>query len=223
MTLIKTVTTDTNNVGQFKGTVNWVKSGDFLSRGANAMMLRKLVIEKFVGCVQSYCCNIDGEFAVSQHIFHEPENSKVFETCMMVQRIDHLLIFDGGKITKVSNFYSSESGRMLKQIRSEENFQIHVNPLSNVPPKNFVKNLHENWQNDLELMSMYLEFKAKRKEELKKKFESPCMKLALRDYINSLIKCKPSNIMNFTLEFMRKLEQGNVQILKTFERRIQQN
>jgi hypothetical protein len=142
---------------------------------------------------------------------------------MMVQRIDQLLIFDGGKITKISNFYSPESGRMLKQMRSDDSFQIHVNPLSNLPPKNFVKNLDENWQNDLELMSMYLEFKAKRKEELKKKFESPYVKMALRDYINSLIRCKPSNIMNFTLEFMRKLEQGgNAQMLKTFERRIQQ-
>lgn len=222
MTLIKTVTTDAKAVEQLKGTVNWVKRGDFLPRGANTMMLRKLALEKFVGCVQSYCCDIDGEFAVSQHIFHEPESSKVFESCMMVQRIDQLLIFDNGKITKISSFYSSESGRMLKQIASEDNFQIHVNPLSNLP-RNFVKNLHENWQNDLELMSMYLEFKAKRKEQLKKKFESPCVKVALGDYINSLIRCKPSNIMNFTLEFMRKLEQGgNAQILKTFERRIQQ-
>lgn len=209
---------------QLKGIVEWEKSGDFLPRGANLLMVRKLALEKFTGRVQSYCCDIDGNFAVLQHIFNQPENSKVFDKCMMVQRVDQLLIFDNGKIKKKSGFYSSETGRMLKQILPEENLQIHINPLSNIPPRDFVKNLHENWQNDLELMTMYLEFKAKRKEELKKKFESPCVKLALRDYINSLIKSKPSNIMNFTLEFMRKLEQGgNVQILKTFERRIQQN
>lgn len=188
------------------------------------MMLRKAVLDKFYGCIQSYCCDIDGEFAISQHIFHKPENTRVFENCMMVQRIDQLLIFDNGIISKISCFYSSETGRMLKQLWSDSSLQIHVNPLADLPPKNFVKNLHENWQEDLQLMSMYLEFKANRKEELKEKFESPCVKAALRDYINSLIKCKPKSIMNFTLEFMRKLEQGgNFQVLKTFERRIQQN
>lgn len=224
MTLIKTHTTDGGSTEQLKGNINWTKKGNFLSKGANVMILRKLVDEKFVGCVHAYCCNIDGEFAVSQHIFNETENLKVFDKCMHVQRIDQILIFDNGRVEKYSYFYSSESGRMLKQMWTEDLFQIHINPLSDLPPKNFNKTLHENWQDDLELMTMYLEFKAKRREELKTKFNSPCVKSALRDYVNSLIKCKPKSIMNFTMEFMRKLEQGgNVQMLKTFERRIQQN
>ena len=186
------------NVEQLKGNVNWEKDGDFLSRGAMVLMVRKLVLSRFNGCIQSYSCDIDGEFALSQHIFHKPEQTLVCKKFIKVQRVDQLQIFDNGTILKISCFFSCETG----------------------PPNNFAKNLEENWQNDLHLMSKYLEIKAKRKEELKEKFNTPCVKSALQNYIGSLIKCKPENVMNFTLDFLRKLEQSNEsEVLKTFDRR----
>lgn len=212
------------NVEQLKGTVDWTKEGDFLARGAYTLMLRKLVLEKFYGCIQSYCCDFDGEFALSQHIFHKPEQSLIFEKSLKIQRVDQLLIFDCGKISKISCFFSCTTGHLLKQMWNNNSYQIHINPISDLPPNNFPKNLHEHWQEDLEMMSKYLEFKAKKKEELKQKFESPCLKLALRDYINCLVKCKPKSVMNFTMEFMRKLEKSsNFEVLKTFDRRRIQN
>lgn len=208
------------NVEQLKGNVNWEKDGDFLSRGAMVLMVRKLVLSRFNGCIQSYSCDIDGEFALSQHIFHKPEQTLVCEKFIKVQRVDQLQIFDNGTILKISCFFACETGHMLKQLWAHNPYEIHVNPLNDLPPNNFAKNLQENWQDDLHLMSKYLEFKAKRKEELKEKFNTPCVKSALRNYIGSLIKCKPDSVMNFTLDFLRKLEQSNeAEVLKTFDRR----
>lgn len=214
--LIKSMTTRDGTVEQFKGAVDWSKEGDFLARGGNVLMLRKLILEKFTGCVQSYFCNIDGEFALSQHFFHKPEQLKVFEEFERVQRVDQLLIFDNGMISKISCFFSSKTGHLLKQIWNNNSYLIHINPMLNFSHEN----PHDNWQKDIELMSKYFEYKAKRKEELKQKFQEPCVKSALHDYINSLIKCKPQSIMNFTLDYMRKLEQNTkTDLLKTINRR----
>ncbi|KAG5675043.1 hypothetical protein PVAND_004982 [Polypedilum vanderplanki] len=223
--LVKKITRD-DFTEEFKADVEWTKSGDFLSFGANILLMRKLVMEKFKGCVQSYGCNIDGEFSLCQHWFHKSEyklfNNKPFET----KRIDQLMIFKDDKIEKITTFFNLKTARMLKEMNNSNNYFIYMNPL-NVQQK-YTKDLKENWENDIQLWSAYLQFKANRKEELKKKFESAHMKFVLKDYIKSLIKCKPQNIMNFTMDFICKLEQdckvdAQVQIFETVNRRNQQN
>ncbi|KAL7039805.1 hypothetical protein ACKWTF_000123 [Chironomus riparius] len=225
--LTKSITKD-KDTECFNRDVEWTKSGDFLSAGARALMIRKLIMENFNQCIQAYTCDIDGDFALTQFWFHGIELKFMNDHALTVKRVDRILIFEEKKIKKISSFFLLQSGQMLKQICDSQNYFIHSNPLIDPFQAKYTKHLQKNWQDDVELMSMYLEYKAKRKEELKKKFESPQMKIVLNDYILNLIKCKPEGIMNFTAEFIRKLERNNnvnvqLQIFKTVERRNQQN
>jgi hypothetical protein len=205
----------------WRGNVEWSHQGDFVSRGASILLHRKLILEKFAGCIQSYCCDINGEFALCQHIFHEPEHcvaDKLLEKHDKVQRVDQILIFDNGKVHKIATFFSSATGRMLKQMCSFHAHQLHINPITDSKKAN--KKITDNWQEDLQLMTKYFEFKAKRKEELRERFDSPCVKSALRNYIECLIKCKPKNVMNYTFEFIQKLEKdASIHVLKTNDQR----
>lgn len=191
-------------------------------------MIRKLVTENFNGCIQSYTCDINGDFTLSQYWFHKIKMEFIYDHAMTIKRVDHMRVYDDMQIDKYSSFFLLQSGQMLKQIDSNQSYFIHMNPFVDPFEKKCTENLQENWHEDVQLMSMYLEYKAKRKQELKQKFESPQMKFLLNEYIQNLIKSKPNNIMNFTVEFIRKLEHNNnvnvqLQIFKTIERRTQQN
>lgn len=221
--MIKTETKD-GKTEQSKCNIEWTLPGDYLSSGANVLLTRRLVINKFEGCIHSWNCDLDGEFSLSQQWFQKPETVVVTENPHEVQRINRLLISANGHVSKHSSYYHSGTGCLLKEIYANTSMQIHLNPFSEIPPMNCIKDLHLNWESDLQLMSMYLEFKEKRKEELKQQLEHPRMKSILCDYIMCLVKNKPKSVMNFTLDFVRKLERdGNVQVYQTAGRRHQQN
>lgn len=221
--MIKTETKD-GETDQWKGRVEWTQPGDYLSGGANVLLTRRLVQNRFSGCIQSWNCDINGVFSLSQHWFQEPETTLVIDKYLEVQRVNRLLISHDGNVSRHSSYCLSGNGCLLKEVYSKTPFRIHINPYSDVPPINRIKDLHLNWESDLQLLSMYLEFKEKRKDELKKHLEQPRMQNILRDYILCLVKSKPKSVMNFTVDFVRKLERdGNVQVYQTADRRHQHN
>lgn len=182
------------------------------------------MLDKYDGCVQSWHCDIEGKFSLSQHWFQAPETIMVIDCPLEVQRINKLLISDNGHISRHSSFFLTSTSCLLKEVYSENSHKIHVNPFSELTTKNCIKDLHLNWESDIQLMSMYMEFKEKRKEQLKQQLEHPRMKSILRDYILCLVKSKPKSVMNFTVDFVRKLERdGNAQVYQTASRRHQQN
>jgi hypothetical protein len=222
--LVKTRTKDATTE-RLKADVKWHKPGDFLSHGANVLLQRKAVLEGFKGCLQAYCCDINGEFALCQQWVHKAERKLLVGEIMPTKRIDQLMIYDDDRMVKVTSFFSLKTGRMLRRAVTDVDHFTHINPLSD--EEQYKKNLLENWEKDIELMLKYLEFKAKRKSELKAKFETPHVQQALRNYIGTLIKSKPQNVMNFTIEFLKKLERNSknvkvqIQILETANRRHQ--
>jgi len=213
--MIKAETKDGESQEQ-KINIEWDQPGDFLSSGANLLLIRRLVQDKFVGCIQSWQCNINGEFSLSQHWFHKPDTMVVIDSSHEVQVVDRLLISENEEVSRISSFFFSDNGRLLKEMYTKTPRQIHLSPFSEIPPRNCVKDLHLNWESDLQLMSMFLEFKEKRKEELKQQLKHPRMKKILTDYILCLVKSKPKSVMDFTVDFVRKLERdGNAQVYET--------
>lgn len=213
---------------KWKSDVKWIHSGDFLSSGANILLSRHLVLDKFEGCVQTWSYDFEGDFCLSQHWFNKIEETKVLNKSVEVQRVDRLMVSKDGKQLKTSSFFLSATGHLLKEICPEFTSTIHLNTFSDLPPKTCVKDRHLNWESDIQLMSTYLDYKWKREEELKTKLEQPRFKNVLRDYILCLVKNKPQSVMNFTLDFVRKLERnGNArsahQIYQTADRRRQRN
>lgn len=203
--------------------MQWNQPGDFLSFGGNILLTRRLVLDKFEGFIQSWSCNHAGEFFLSQHLFLQPEIMTVLDKVVHVQRVNRLTISDE-TVSRLSSFFLADAGYVLKQICSQNSFIFHLNPFSDLPPKKCIKDLEVNWQNDLQLMSAYLDFKEKRKDELQQQLQQPRVKNILHDYILCLVKSKPKSVMNFTLDFVRQLERdGNVQLYRTADRRHQQN
>lgn len=220
--LVKSETKD-GQTEQWKSEVKWNQPGDFLSYGANVLLTRRLVLDKFVGRIQSWTYNLDGEFLLCQHWFREPEQMMVLDKTVPVRRVNRSIISDE-IVRRLSSFFLDDTGCLLKEICSQTRSTIHLNPFSDLPPKTCIKDLHLNWQNDIQLMSMFLDFKEKRKDELNLQLNQPRVKNILRDYILCLVKSKPQSVMNFTLDFVRKLERdGNVQLYQTVDRRHQQN
>ena len=220
--MLKSVTKN-DSTTQWKTEFKWSQPGDFLSLGANVLMTRRLIIDAFVGCIQSWTCDIDGEFYLSQHWFLDPETTAISCRQIEVQQVDRLLIMSNGEFIKHSSYFISGFGYLLKETCSKHPSILQINPFSELPPKKCNKDLHTKWESDLQLMSLYLEFKDKRKEELKSELALPRIHNVLHDYILCLVKNKPKSVMDFTVDFVRKLERdGNVQqIYQTADRRQQ--
>lgn len=220
--LIKTETRH-NKSEQWKSEVKWIQTGDFLSRGANTLLMRWLTAEKFNGSVETWTCDINGEFILSKHFFHRAEETEINGKAFEVQQVDRVMIRGDGKSSQLSSFFIG--GNLIKEISTLHQSVVHLNPFSELPPKKCVKSLQENWEGDLELMSMFLDHKAKRKEELKQMSQIPRVKNHLRDYIAFIIKSKPKAVMDLTVDFVRKLERrGNDhQVYRTASRRHQHN
>lgn len=211
---------------QRQADVRWTKPGDFIACGASALLIRHLAVEKFKGCIQSWTCTIDGDFCVAQQLFHQPEMTAMptINKTAEVQRVDQLLTADGGKVVKTSSFLLAGAGNLLKEVSSPLPLVFHLSPMSGLSPPRFLKNLRENFLNDVRMMSIYLDYKLQRMDELKQQLGRPPIRHVLRDYLILLMKTKPTSVMNFTVDFVRKLERdGNVQVRQTADRRHQQN
>lgn len=205
--------------------IKWTEPGDFISCGANVLLTRRLVLDGFEGCVNCWTCDMAGNFLLSRQTFLKPELTSVLDQLTQVQRVNRLLITKNGQVTKISSFFHSPTSCLIKEISSTKPCAIHLNPLSEFPTKTAFKDLHVSWDADLQLMSKFLDCKEKRKAELKQQFDHPRMKMIFRDFILCLIKSKPTNIMSFTMDFLRKMErEANVhQVYQTANRRHQQN
>lgn len=211
---------------KWKRDIPWTEPGDFLCCGANILMTRHLVLEKFTGCIEAWTNDSEGEVILSQHRFMQPEVVKVNCKEVRMQQVDRLLIQKNGDFDKHSSFFHSCSSNLLREFCCANSLFIQLNPFSDLPPIPCLKHSHLDWRSDLQLMSKFLECKARRKEELKEHFEGPRLHNILRDYVLCLVKNKPKSVMNFTLDFMRKLARdgnGRAEVLETADRRHQQN
>lgn len=220
--MTKTITQD-DNTDHWQGDLKLNGTGDFLSCGANVLLTRQLVLQKFTGSIQSWMCDFDGVLHLSQHQFHQPELLTVLDTSAQVQRVDRLLISSDGKVSKHSTFFLVDTANVLKEISSLCPCTFHINPFSNLPPRK-IANFRENMQDSMELMTKYLDYKANRKDELKLELqqqENSRSRRILRDFVECLVSGKPRSAMNLTLDFIRQLERdGNApQLFRTSSRR----
>lgn len=184
--------------------------------------MRRLTTDKFEGNIETWTCDIDGDFILSKHRFHRPESTEISRKSFDVQRVDRLMIRDDRNSWKLSSFFIG--GSLIKEISCNHRNFIHLNPFTELPLTKHVKNLHENWESDLQLISMFHDFKAKRKDELKQFTDIPRVKNLLRDFVTSIMKSKPE-IVQLTVDFLRKLERSanDFQLNRTASRRHQQN
>ena len=125
-----------------------------------------------------------------------------------VYRIDRRRMRDE-KITGESKTLLTKSGRILRHEWLDTSYLLRINPYAdpNVVKKNCCRDrsaLRENWPEDLELMSKYLDAKScnvvKHTEYLK---NHPEVKKLLADYTTTLLMVKPEDVIGFTVQHFR--------------------
>lgn len=176
-------------------------------------------MEGFEGNLETWSCDINGDFFLSKHVFHPKKDTEIFGKTFEVQQVDRVMMTEDNS-WKTSSFYIS--GNLVKEISSSHTYTIHLNPFSDFPPENFANNLQEKWQKDLELMTTYLNYKEHRKCELQQ--VASVSRNILRDYVASILRNKPKFVLDFTLEFLRKLERNAIdrEVFRTANRRRHQ-
>lgn len=103
------------------------------------------------------------------------------------------------------------TGHLIKYKSSRSAFTWHINPLSQVPPfkRSNDEPSHLQWKNDAELLAVFLD----KKNDLQKKYQNellykrPAIKSIIRDYVLCLLRNKPENILDFTLEHFIALKE----------------
>lgn len=181
------------------------ESGDVLNIFPFAsfiILARYLINNQFSGETILDFENRNGKAFASKIIIEEPTLRKINGMEMSVTRITQN---DEEFIT-----YFLESGHILRHESKNSSYVIHLNPLSPIPPNNFLTNLDQEWEKDIQLYSMYLDKKDNMKNEsmnfLK---DNPQLKNLIQDYLSVLLLSKPENVIEFSMEFFRGIAEGS--------------
>lgn len=101
------------------------------------------------------------------------------------------------------------SGHLIKYESCFSEYVWHINPLSKLPPYNFIVDRNENVdsKNDAQLLAMYLDKKFDLEEKLRQDIfkHRPEIKNIIRDYVMCLVNKKPENVLQFTMEYFMRL------------------
>lgn len=205
---------ETNGEGEMKknrGTINANIIGSFITEGMNFLLMRHFAIQEFEGQIEAYGINVTGEIFRMMYSIHPHTPMIVNRVRSDVIRIKRT-IFRQKEDPKVIIHYYLTTGHLLQIIYGKEskNLFMHVNPLSPIPPTGFIMNTHKHWMDDIELLSKYLDLKERRQLELKTYLKDrPDLKCFIKDYIMMLLQLKPTDVLNFTIEYFMSLGNCN--------------
>lgn len=194
------------NTKNLRDSVHYSKeSGDVLNIFPFALFIilaRYLVINKFSGETVLDFENRNGKDLETKIIIEEPKLSKINGMEMNIKRIT---LNDEEFIT-----YFLESGHILRHESKNSSYIVHISPLSPIPPSNLLMKLDQDWENDIQLYSMYLDMKDNMKNEsLKFLNDNPQLKNLIKDYLTVLLLSKPGNVIEFSMDFFRGIAGGS--------------
>ncbi|CRK99860.1 CLUMA_CG013163, isoform A [Clunio marinus] len=223
--LIKSKTED-EKTEYWRSNVEWKKTGDFLCFGATVLLIRHLTRELFEGCIHSWDCDMEGNFAIVIQTFRKIQIAVISDQKVETQQVDLKIIPFNEQVFTSASFHlaGNGNGRIINSMSCSSPLIFHPHSLFNKSGSQ--RNISDDWEKDLQLVSMYLDFKTEEKNKKHEKCEdsqNSHPEVTLQDYIQCLIKSKPQNVMNFTVDFVRKLEHdGNVLAYQTTPHRHQQ-
>jgi hypothetical protein len=187
----------------------------FVSLGTNVILMRKLSIEKFVGYFRSWSIDIDGRIVILDEYFRNPEFVTIYGKHQIVHRVDRISYLEDRQPQKSTSLFNPNNGHLLIDFSSLSSYAIRTCPID--------LKLKDQWDDDVYLLLLdYV--RIKRKDEWK---SNRNVKKLLEDFIICVIQSRPKNLMEFTLNFLKKIERDAI-VLKinqkiTASRRHQQN
>lgn len=197
-----------------RGAIN-VPSGAFLPVGANLLLLRRVAQLQFSGDFQTWTIDIDGRVCLSDYVVEPPQMMWVVggkKRCCHVIKIVRVIRQRGAEddIKEVYH-YLAGTGHLLRYESCFSDFVWHINPSTANLPSLHGGSPTINWQNDVQLLSMYLDKKTNLEECYSRALmnEHPEVKNIIRDYLIRLVEQRPENVLDFTLNYFVKLRQQN--------------
>lgn len=159
--------------------------------------MRKLVIESFVGHIRSWTIDDKGKILILDDYYRDPEITTIDGEQVKVHRVDRYFYSEDGRPHKSTSIFTS-IGHLLKDFSSLSQYTIQSPPID--------LKLDEQFDEDIQLL--LLDFVRMRRENEWKSQKS--VKNLLRDFIVCVIRSRPKNLLDFTLDFMKKIERDAI-------------
>lgn len=187
-----------DKVRKICGNLEFENAKYLLFDGAGIILMRYMAITNFKGRVELTTMLINGDIA---KVCIQSSGYKKAWVCNSIKRVIEIekTIIENCGIVQKSLTVLLPDGRMVKHEWEGCDYIIHMNPISNISG-----NLSSSWENDIELLSRYLDYKSKRKADHKSyMLDAPEAQTILSDYLQYILLTKPSNVLNYTIDYFK--------------------
>lgn len=189
-----------NEIKKDSGKLEFANAKELLFDGAGIILMRYLAITNFKGKVDLTTMLINGDIAEMYMQSSGYKKAWVCNSMQTVIEIEKVVIEKCGVVQRSLTVLKS-NGYMVKHEWEGCNYIIHLNPITDVSA-----NLSTSWENDIELLSRYLDYKAKRKaDHTSYMLDTPEVQTIVSDYLQYILLTKPSNILNYTIDYFKCL------------------
>lgn len=186
----------------------------FISFGTNVILMRKLILDKLVGCIRTFTIDINGELHTINDCYRTPKLvTSTNNDDLKVQQIERFsIISDSGRASKSTSIFNSTTGHLLQDLSESSQYMIRCHSTD----------LTGRYDDDIQLLLLdYVT--ARRSTEFK---DNSRVKNLLREFTKCVIASRPADLMDFTLNFLTKVERDAIVLKrsqKAATRRHQQN
>ncbi|XP_026752248.2 uncharacterized protein LOC113512545 [Galleria mellonella] len=178
---------------------------DFLLEGANVVILRYLGLRRYKGNIKTKTVLMDGTICESIYVSQGVSQAIVNSKALFVVKVERHIIEPSGYVHQTLTVLTLR-GYVVSHEWADNSYILHLNPLLRVVPEKDEIESHapsrENWRQDLQLLSDYLDFKSTRSSEgARYVTESGALTGTVRDYLQALLLLKPHDVLHFTRHY----------------------
>lgn len=204
---VQCVRTTGNRCWRRTGHLTAAQVPNFVLDGGGFLLMRYMVVQQFVGKLETFGMYVTGELCRSTYCFSRKANVLVNRRLCTVVKVRRC-IWRSEYVPDVSVSLYLETGHLVRHTWQGCPYVVHVNPaqdiaklLGDVEP--LLSAVDERWREDVELWEQYLQMKNDRLCDLRGYVRSssggPPTAL-LRDYVYCLLRTKPRNVLEFTVK-----------------------
>lgn len=178
---------------------------NFIPDGSGFLLLRYMVLQQFIGKLETYGMYVTGELCRSTYCFSRKVNVLVNTRLCTVVKVRRC-IWRTEYVPDVSVSLYLETGHLVRHTWQGCPYVVHVNPLQDIAQllgsvPIVYSTIDERWRENVELWEQYLEMRNDRMVDLRSYVRcSGQVSALLRDYVYCLLRTKPRNVLEFTVK-----------------------
>ncbi|XP_044763028.1 ciliogenesis-associated TTC17-interacting protein [Coccinella septempunctata] len=180
------------------------RARDFLSEGANFILMRYLAIVKFIGQFELSSIHIEGGLCRNIYQCDGPLGGYINNEKMDLYKVYRTIVEECGIIHRSCTILSLD-GRIMKHDWEKCDYVLQINPIVSPAQKKratMILHFDEAWKHDLQLFSKYLDKKSAASFHMKSYlYDHKEIGSLINDYVQNILQIKPENIIQFTKHF----------------------